>query len=298
MSKFTATSFAAYKAEGKRVVMCTAYTVAQARIAEAAGVDAILVGDSLGNTILGYGSTLPVTMDDMVRSTQSVVRGAPHTFVVADLPFMSYQASYEEGMRNAGRLIKEGGAQAVKLEGASVSDLTLVEGLVAAGIPVVGHLGLTPQSVNAFGGFKAQAKQSPAITELFLQVADLSNAGASAITLECIPTQVAERIAELFTVPTIGIGAGPCCDGEVQVFHDLCGLGGAFKPRHAKRYIEGEQLLVAAMAAYAAEVRETAFPTEENVVKVSAEEVEQAQSDFFAIFDEAFGDDAPEVDEE
>ncbi len=298
MGRFTATSFARYKAESQRVVMCTAYTVAQARIAEAAGIDAILVGDSLGNTLLGYGSTLPVTMDDMIRATQSVVRGAPNTFVVSDLPFMSYQTSYEDGMRNAGRLIKEGGAQAVKLEGASQSDVVLVEGLVDAGIPVIGHLGLTPQSVNALGGYRTQAKQSPAITEIFLQVADLMNAGVIAVVLECVPAEVAERIAELFSVPTIGIGAGPHCDGEVQVFHDLCGLGGAFKPRHAKHYIEAEKLLVEALGDYAEEVRTTSFPTLEHTVSISAKEVEQAQRDFRAIFDDEFDDGDEEEKEE
>ncbi|MCL2332418.1 MAG: 3-methyl-2-oxobutanoate hydroxymethyltransferase [Actinomycetia bacterium] len=286
MSKFTAVSFGRYKAEGTRIVMCTAYDASQARIAEAAGVDCILVGDSLGNTMLGYNSTVPVTMDDMVRATAAVSRGAGATFIVADLPFMSYQASFEDGMYNAGRLLKEGGAAAVKLEGASPAALELCEGLVAAGVPVIGHLGLTPQSINALGGYKTQGKDEVAAAELMMGALALCAIGAVALVLECIPVELARAVTELVDCATIGIGAGADCDGEVQVFHDLCGLGGDFMPRHARRFCEGGQILTDGLAAYSAAVRARTFPTEEQTVHVDAQVIERAQAYLDAVLGE------------
>jgi 3-methyl-2-oxobutanoate hydroxymethyltransferase len=277
MSKFTATSFAHYKEQNMRIVMCTAYDVSQARMAQAAGVDVILVGDSLGTTTLGYDSTIPVTMEDLLRATQAVAKGAPDTFIVADLPFMSYQVSFEEGMRNAGRLIKEGGAAAVKLEGASSGVLDLVEGLSSAGVPVIGHLGLTPQSVHALGGYKVQGKEAPAAAELLIGAQALAATGAVAVVLECIPVELARVITQRIESATIGIGAGPDCDGEVQVFHDMLGLGGDFKPRHAKRFVEGGELLTRGLSDYGRAVREGSFPAEAQSTHIDQQVVEDAQ---------------------
>ena len=286
MPKFTATSFDHYKEQGKRIVMCTAYDVAQGRLAQEAGIDAILVGDSLGNTMLGYGSTIPVTMDDMTRATAAVTRGAPDTFVVADLPFMSYQASFTDGMYNAGRLLKEGGAAAVKLEGASPLALELVEGLTNAGVPVLGHLGLTPQSVNAFGGYKTQGKDTDAAADLMMDAMVLSTLGVVALVLECIPAELARAITQRVECATIGIGAGPDCDGEIQVFHDLCGLGGDFTPRHARHFVEGGAALTAALSEYAAAVRATTFPGEPQTVHVDQRVIEEAQAQLEDLIDQ------------
>ena len=298
MPRFTATSFDQYKAQSKRIVMCTAYDVAQARIAQAAGIDAILVGDSLGNTMLGYGTTLPVTMDDMVRATAAVTRGAPDTFVVADLPFMSYQASFEDGMNNAGRLMKEGGAAAVKLEGASPLALEVCEGLTLAGVPVIGHLGLTPQSVNALGGFKTQGKDARAAANLMIDAEALAAVGAVAIVLECIPAELARAVTQRVGCATISIGAGPDCDGEIQVFHDLCGLGGDFTPRHARHFVEGGADLTAGLSDYAAAVRDKTFPGEDQATHVDPQVVSEAINQVEALLEGSVGPDAfedPEV---
>lgn len=259
-SRVTTTRLAELKAAGERVVMITAYDAPGARLADAAGVDSILVGDSLGMTVLGYDSTLPVTMDDMVRATAAVSRGTSRALVVADLPFLSYQVSVEDAVRNAGRLLAEGGAQAVKLEGgAEVADLVGI--LVDAGIPVVGHVGLTPQSVNVFGGYKTQGKDVEGALALVDDCLALEAAGACAVVLELVPAELAALVSEELTIPTIGIGAGAGCDGQVQVFHDVLGLGD-FTPRHARRFAEIGEAITAAIAAYAGEVRTGEFPAE------------------------------------
>lgn len=260
MPNVTAPSLSHMKATGQRIVMCTAYDFSQARLADLAGVDSILIGDSVGMTTLGYSSTLPVTVDEMVAATASVTRATTRPLIVADLPFMSYQVSYEEGMRAAARLVKEGGAEAVKVEGATPLTLELISGLVGAGVPVIGHLGLTPQSVNAFGGYKVQARQAIDAAVLVMDAENLAAAGVSAIVLECIPDELAAYVTEHCGAPTIGIGAGPHCDGEVQVLHDLLGLG-TFTPKHAKRYAEIGQAMVAALTEYVGEVRGGVFPT-------------------------------------
>jgi 3-methyl-2-oxobutanoate hydroxymethyltransferase len=265
----TAATFRARKAAAQRIVMITAYDAASARLVDAAGVDAILVGDSLGMTILGYESTLPVTMDDMARATAAVTRAAHRALVVADLPFMSYQASVADAVRNAGRLMSEGGAGAVKLEG-GVDVAETVRRMVAAGIPVMGHVGLTPQSVHQLGGYRVQAKDAPAAERLLDDCHALQDAGAFAVVLECIPAELAALVSAELEVPTIGIGAGAGCDGEVQVFHDLLGLGGDFTPRHAKRYAELGAAVREAVAAYAADVRSGAFPGEEQTTHMDA----------------------------
>lgn len=270
--RVTSSSFQTLKETGRPIVMLTAYDFHSARLVEAAGVDSILVGDSLGMTMLGHGSTLPVTMDDVLRATSAVTRACKRVLVVADMPFMSYQADYAEGMRNAGRMLAEGGAHAVKLEGASVDTLALVAGLTDAGVPVMGHIGLTPQSVNTLGGYRTQARDSSGAARAITEALELEQAGAFAIVLECIPVELAERISSMLSIPTIGIGAGVGCDGQVQVFHDLLGIG-EFVPRHAARYAEIGTAIRDAVASYADDVRDRAFPGEPQTVHMAAEEL-------------------------
>ncbi|MDO9556369.1 MAG: 3-methyl-2-oxobutanoate hydroxymethyltransferase [Coriobacteriia bacterium] len=251
------------KAAGEPIVMITAYDVASARIVDAAGVDVVLVGDSLGMVLLGYTSTLPVTMDDMVRHTAAVARGITHALLVADMPFMSYRITHEEALRNAARFLAKAGASAVKIEGGA-DVAPLVERMVAAGIPVMGHVGLTPQSVNVFGGYKVQARDAASALRLVEDCLVLEAAGAFAIVLELVPTEVAAIVSEELSIPTIGIGAGDGCDGQVQVFHDLLGIGD-FAPRHARRYAEIGAAMTEAVTRYAADVRGGAFPGEEQL---------------------------------
>ncbi len=265
----TTTTLRARKAASQRIVMITAYDASSARIAEAAGVDAILVGDSLGMTVLGFDSTIPVTMEDMVRATSAVTRVTRRALVIADMPFMSYQASVDDALRNAGRLMSEGGSGAVKLEGGAVVAET-VSRLTAAGIPVMGHVGLTPQSVHQLGGYRVQAKDAPTAERLLDDCRALQDAGAFAVVLECIPAEIAAIASADLDIPTIGIGAGAGCDGEVQVFHDLLGLGGDFTPRHAKRYAELGDAAREAVAAYAADVRMGTFPGEGQTTHMDA----------------------------
>jgi 3-methyl-2-oxobutanoate hydroxymethyltransferase len=242
------------------IVMVTAYDAPSARLVDDAGVDAILVGDSLGMVVLGYESTLPVTLDDMLHHTRAVVRGASRALVVADMPFMTFQITAEEALRNAAILMAQGGAHAVKLEG-GVSVAPTVERLVQAGIPVMGHVGLTPQSVHQLGGYRVQAKDDATARALLADCHALQAAGAFAIVLECIPTELARMVSEELAIPTIGIGAGAGCDGQVQVFHDLLGLGGGFVPRHAKQFADVGLVIQQAVEAYVDEVRDGAFPT-------------------------------------
>lgn len=265
----TIATFGARKVASERIVMLTAYDASTARLVEAAGVDAILVGDSLGMTVLGYDSTLPVTMDDMTRATAAVAGAARRALIVSDLPFMSYQASPDDALRNAGRLMSEGGAGAVKLEGGAAMAPT-VRRLVDAGIPVMGHVGLTPQSVHQLGGYRVQAKDAVSAEALLDDCHALQGAGAFAIVLECIPAELASMAGAELAVPTIGIGAGAGCDGEVQVFHDLLGLGGDFTPRHAKRYAELGEAVRAAVSAYSADVRSGTFPGEAQTTHMDA----------------------------
>lgn len=254
----TTTALKAAKAAGRSIVMVTAYDAPSARLADVAGVDAILVGDSLGMVVLGYDSTLPVTMDDMLHHSRAVVRGARRPLIVVDMPFMSFQINAEEALRNAGRLMAEGGAHAVKIEGGE-SLAPTVERMVAAGIPVMGHVGLTPQSVHQLGGYKVQAKETAAALALIDDCVALQAAGAFAIVLECIPAELAEMISAELDIPTIGIGAGAGCDGQVQVFHDMLGMG-EFTPRHAKRYAQVGDAIREALERYANDVREGTFP--------------------------------------
>lgn len=253
--------------KGKQpIVMITAYDAPFANIVHQAGVDAILVGDSVANNVLGYSDTLPATMEDMIRHTQAVRRGAPEAFIIADMPFLSYQCSMDEAVKNAGRFLKEAGANAVKLEGGSFY-APLIERLVKAGIPVMGHLGLTPQSVNIFGGYKVQGKDEKSTKHLLEEAKSLEKAGVFSIVLEMVIEETAKTITENLSIPTIGIGSGRYCDGQVLVLHDLLGLNPAFLPKFARRYANLYQESLEAVQKYTSDVRNRVFPSEENVFK-------------------------------
>lgn len=248
----------------EKLVMLTAYDYSTARVMDMAGADALLVGDSLGMVMLGYPDTLSVTVDDMVRHCAAVARGAQKALVVCDMPFMSYHVSVEDTVRNAGRLMTEGRAQAVKLEGGA-EFAAEVRALTRASIPVMGHLGLTPQSVNAFGGFKVQGKSMAAAQKLLDDARALQEAGAFALVLECVPAALAERVTQALSIPVIGIGAGAGCDGQVLVWQDMTGMTLSHLPRFVKRFGEVGASLRSAVEAYAREVRAGAFPGEDHV---------------------------------
>ena len=253
----------AMKRKGEKIPMLTAYDYSTARLVDEAGIPLILVGDSLGQVMLGYPSTVHVTMEEMLHHTKAVVRGTQSALIVGDMPFMSYHISIEESLRNAARFIQEGGTQAVKVEGGqAVADT--VRRIVECGIPVMGHIGLTPQSVHQLGGYKVQGKTASAALRLLHDALALQEAGVFSVVLETVPVPVAQLITERLHIPTIGIGAGPYCDGQVQVFHDILGLFRDFVPRHAKQYAHLGDAIVAALTQYAAEIRGQTFPTEEH----------------------------------
>ncbi len=261
--KVTVPDVAAAPRQGRRLAMVTAYDAPTARIVDAAGVDVILVGDSLGNVVLGYENTLPVTMEDMIRHTAAVVRGTSRALVVADMPFMSYQESAEQARRNAGRLVKEGGAAAVKLEG-GVAVAATVAAIVAMDVPVMGHVGLTPQSVHAFGGFRVQGRDEESARKIIDGARALEEAGAFAVVLEGIPSELARRVSEALDIPTIGIGAGPGCDGQVLVLHDMLAMYRGFRPKFVKVYDDIGDRMEKAVAAYVREVKDGSFPAPEH----------------------------------
>jgi 3-methyl-2-oxobutanoate hydroxymethyltransferase len=248
----------AFKERRERFAMLTAYDAASARLLDAAGIPVLLVGDTLGETVLGHSNTLPVTVDDMVHHSAAVVRGVTEAFVVGDMPFMSYQASVAEGLANAGRLMKEAGVNAIKLEGGS-RVVELVARLVEAGVPVMGHIGLTPQSVHQLGGYRVQGR-GEAAQRILQDAKELEAAGVFALVLEAIPGDLARSITESVSMPTIGIGAGPHCDGQVLVFHDAMGLTSGRVPKFVKRYAELGDEIRAAAAAFAADVAAGTFP--------------------------------------
>lgn len=262
------------KVEGRPSTMITAYDYAMARNVDEAGIDMILVGDSVGNVMLGYSSTIPVTMDAMIHHTQAVARGTKYALVVGDMPFMSYQASEAEGLMNAGRFLKEGGCAAIKLEGGS-EVCPLVKKMVTAGIPVMGHIGLTPQSVNQFGGFKVQGKDVAAAQKLLDDAKALEAAGAFSIVLECVPAALAAKVSELISIPTIGIGAGNGCDGQVLVCNDLLGVSNGFTPKFVKKYRDLHQEIVGAVSEYISDVRDRSFPAPEHTFKIDDEVLEK-----------------------
>jgi 3-methyl-2-oxobutanoate hydroxymethyltransferase len=260
VAHLTIREFQRRKKAGEPIVMITAYDYPGARLVEQAGIDLILVGDSLGMVVLGYDSTVPVTLDEMIHHGKAVVRGTQRALVTVDLPFMTYQVSVEDALRNAGRLLKETGAGAVKLEGGAHVAET-IRRLVQAGIPVMAHLGLTPQSVNQLGGYHVQGKTPRAEAQLLGDALAVEEAGAFALVLEAVPAPLARRVSERLRIPTIGIGAGPGCDGQVQVFHDLLGFNDDFLPHHARRYGHVAEAIRAAAHAYADDVRAGVFPT-------------------------------------
>ena len=261
--KVTVPGITAMKERGEKITMLTAYDTPFARILDEAGVDILLVGDSVGSVVLGYPNTLPVTIDEMIYHTRAVARGTGRTLVVIDMPFMSYQISIEDAKRNAGRMIKESGAEAVKLEG-GVNMKDVIEAIVAIDIPVMGHIGLTPQSIHQMGGHKVQGKVDEQKRKIIEDAVAVEEAGAFSVVLECIPTELAQEITEQLSIPTIGIGAGGHCDGQVLVIHDLLGLLGDFRPKFVKSYVDLRKVISQAVEEYMQEVRKGAFPTEKH----------------------------------
>jgi 3-methyl-2-oxobutanoate hydroxymethyltransferase len=249
------------KQKGEKFAMLTAYDYLTARIIDEAGIPLILVGDSLGNVVLGYETTIPVTMEDMLHHTKAVTRAAKSALVVGDMPFMTYQINYDQALRNAARFLQEAGAQTVKLEG-GVAVAEVVKRIVDAGIPVMGHIGLTPQYINQLGGRRIQGKTSEAAKKLIEDAIALEQAGAFAVVLETVPAPLAALITRKLSIPTIGIGAGPDCDGQVQVVHDVLGLTSGFVPKHAKQYVKLAEMIKNAVSEYQNEVKTGAFPTE------------------------------------
>jgi 3-methyl-2-oxobutanoate hydroxymethyltransferase len=269
--KVTRRDLAAKKARGAPITLLTAYDYPTARLIDAAGIDAILVGDSLGMVVLGYPNTLAVTMEDMLHHCRAVARGAAHPLLIGDMPFMSYQVSVAEAVRNAGRFLQEAGMDTVKLEGGRARAET-VAAIVAAGIPVMGHLGLTPQSVHQLGGFRPQGRDAAAAVRLLADARALEEAGCYAIVLESVPARLAAYISAQLTIPTIGIGAGVGCDGQVLVTHDLLGLYDQFTPRFVKQYANLHAEIGAAFAAYRGEVETRQFPTAAHSVDLPEDE--------------------------
>ena len=272
--KNTAATFAAAKAKGEKLSMLTAYDYSTAKLEDESGINGILVGDSLGNVVLGYEDTVSVTMEDMIHHGAAVARGAKNALVVVDMPFMSYEVTVEEAVRNAGRLMKEGRAGAVKLEG-GVRVAEQIRAIVKAGIPVMGHIGLTPQSINVFGGFKVQGKSEEAARALLADAKAVEEAGAFAVVIEAVPAALAQMITDAVSIPTIGIGAGAGCDGQILVYQDMLGMFSDFTPKFVKRYANVGEVMREPFANYAAEVASGAFPTEEHTYKIKDDVLEK-----------------------
>ena len=272
--KNTVMTFAQAKADGTKISMLTAYDYSTAKLIDNAGINGILVGDSLGMVCLGYEDTLSVTMEDMIHHTKAVARGAKNALVVGDMPFMSYQTSVYDAVVNAGRLIKESRAQAVKLEG-GLEVCDKIEAIVKASIPVMAHIGLTPQSVNTFGGFKVQGKDEDAAKRLIEEAIAVEKAGAFAVVLECVPAKLAKIISEKISIPTIGIGAGAGCDGQILVYQDMLGMYSDFTPKFVKTYENLGEKMNSAFKKYIDEVKDGVFPDEEHSFKISDEIIEK-----------------------
>lgn len=271
-TKKTLPQFAEMKEQQEKITVLTAYDYPSALLVEQAGMDMILVGDSLGMVVLGYDSTVPVTMEEMLHHTKAVRRGAPKTFVIADMPFLSYHASISESICNAGRFMKEAGADAVKLEGGETMADT-VAAIVRAGIPVMGHIGLTPQTASQLGGFKVQGRDRAAAEALLRDAQALAAAGAFSIVLEAIPQQLAEYITQKVSIPTIGIGAGVHCDGQVLVWHDLLGLYPRFVPKFVKKYADLSTQAIEAFQTYRDDVKQGRFPEEKHSFNMNTEQL-------------------------
>ncbi len=274
--KNTVTTLQQMKKDGEKISMLTCYDYSTACLMEESGINAILIGDSLGMTMMGYSDTLPVTVDDIIHHCASVSRGLKDTFLVADMPFMSYQTSVYDAVKNAGRLIKEGHAQAVKLEGgASVCEQ--IRAIVNADIPVVAHIGLTPQSINAFGGFKVQGKNVERAIQILKDAKAVEEAGAFMVTLECVPEELATLISQELTIPTIGIGAGNGCDGQVLVYQDMLGMFSGFKPKFVKHFSNIGEEMKRAFKEYDSEVKSKAFPAAEHNFKIDSEVMDEVR---------------------
>ncbi|MBM6833983.1 3-methyl-2-oxobutanoate hydroxymethyltransferase [Megamonas hypermegale] len=265
--KNTVKTFQQQKDEHKKITMLTAYDYSTAKIMDKAGINGILIGDSLGMVMLGYEDTLSVTMEDMIHHTKAVARGAKDALIVADMPFMSYQTSIYDAVYNAGRLIKEGRAQAVKLEGGA-SVCPQIKAIVDASIPVMAHIGLTPQSVNAFGGFKVQGKSEETAKRILEEAKQVEKAGAFAVVLECVPEKLAELITKSINIPTIGIGAGPNCDGQILVYQDMLDMYGDFKPKFVKQFAHVGAEMEKGIKEYIKETQDNVFPAKEHVFKI------------------------------
>ena len=272
--KNTVQTFKEAKNNHTKLAMLTAYDYSTAKLQDEAGIHGILVGDSLGNVILGYEDTISVTMEDMIHHGAAVARGAKNALVVVDMPFMSYQTSVNDAVVNAGRLMKEGRANAVKLEG-GVSVCPQIKAITDAGIPVMAHLGLTPQSINAFGGFKVQGKNEAAARKLIDDARAVEEAGAFALVLECVPSKLAKIISEQLTIPTIGIGAGAGCDGQILVYQDMLGMFSDYTPKFVKRFAEVGSVMKEAFANYIKEVQAETYPAEEHTFKIDDEVLEK-----------------------
>lgn len=272
--KNTVQTFKEAKNNHTKLAMLTAYDYSTAKLQDEAGIHGILVGDSLGNVILGYEDTISVTMEDMIHHGAAVARGAKNALVVVDMPFMSYQTSVYDAVVNAGRLMKEGRANAVKLEG-GVSVCPQIKAITDAGIPVMAHLGLTPQSINAFGGFKVQGKNEAAARKLIDDAKAVEKAGAFALVLECVPAKLAKIISEQLTIPTIGIGAGAGCDGQILVYQDMLGMFSDYTPKFVKRFAEVGSVMKEAFASYIKEVQAETYPAEEHTFKIDDEVLEK-----------------------
>lgn len=275
--KFTLTRFAEQKQKGDPIVMVTAYDSTSAKLAELAGVEVILVGDSVAMVCLGHSTTLPVTLEEMLHHARAVSRGAQSPFLVGDLPFLSYHGTPEDAVLAAGRFLKEAGMDAVKLEG-GIERLTAVEAIVEAGIPVMGHLGLTPQKIRQFGGFKPQARTARAAQKLLQDALALERAGCFSLVLESVPSEVAELVTSRLSIPTIGIGAGERCDGQVLVWHDLLGLDEDFVPPFAKAYRNVGRSIVDGLVEYGREVKSKTFPTAKESRSMDPVEFEEFQA--------------------
>lgn len=274
--KNTTLTFAQMKDKGEKITMLTAYDYSTAKLVDKAGINSILVGDSLGMVMLGYPDSTFVTMEDMIHHTKAVARGAENSLVVADMPFMSYQTSVYDAVVNAGRLIQEGGAAAVKLEG-GVTVKAQIEAIVNAGIPVCGHIGLTPQSINVFGGFKVQGKTVETAVKIIEDAKAVEKAGAFAVVLEGIPEKLARLITEELTIPTIGIGASKACDGQVLVYQDMIGMFSDFTPKFVKKYENVGEKMLEAFKKYDDEVKAGVFPSEEYTYKIDDEVLEKVK---------------------
>jgi 3-methyl-2-oxobutanoate hydroxymethyltransferase len=255
----TTRQLSCWKKKGRKITAVTAYSFTEAKLVEQAGIDVILVGDSLGNVIQGLDSTIPVTLEDIIYHSRAVRRAIQRPHLVGDMPFMSYQVSVEDALRNAGRLMKEGGVQSVKLEGGR-ERIEAVRRMVEAGIPVMGHLGLTPQSIHQLGGYRVQGRSKEAYQRIAQDAKMLEEAGAYAVVLECVPVALAREVTATLTIPTIGIGAGWCCDGQILVLHDLLGLNTEFKPTFVRQFAHLGEEVVHALQTYASEVQGGTFP--------------------------------------